>query len=91
MTTRSRAATIDDTAVLEGNADSAAHFRVTLSAASALPVTAEYRSADGDARSPNDYLAVAATLTFAPGRATPVLVVVNLTCRSKPRRPSMSI
>ncbi len=42
-------------------------FVVSLSAASASPVTVSYATADGTAAAPGDYAAKTGTLTFAPG------------------------
>ncbi len=44
-----------------------ATFTVTLSAASGLPVTVDYASADGSATAGSDYTGVSGTLSFAPG------------------------
>jgi Ca2+-binding RTX toxin-like protein len=43
---------------------------VTLSAASALPVSVNYATGDGSAVAGADYLATTGTLTFAPGQTT---------------------
>ncbi len=63
---------IDDVTVLEGNT---AIFTVTLSAASATPVTVDFSSHDGTAGAPGDYGAVGGTVTFAPGQTTQTVVV----------------
>jgi hypothetical protein len=71
---------ISDVAVLEGSAGTTnAVFTVTLSAASALPVTVLASSADGTATAPSDYILLPPTLlTFAPGITTmTVTVLVN--------------
>ena len=44
-----------------------AFFTVTLSAASSLPITVDYATADGTAKQPGDYVATSGTLTFARG------------------------
>ncbi|HEY0081279.1 MAG TPA: Calx-beta domain-containing protein, partial [Pyrinomonadaceae bacterium] len=56
-----------------------AAFTVSLSNASAAPITVDYETADGTAFAPDDYNAVApATLTFTPGQTSQfVNVAVN--------------
>ncbi len=71
---------INDFAVLEGNSGTTnAVFTVTLSAVSAQTVTVVAASADGNANSPADYLALApTTLTFLPGETSKsITVAVN--------------
>jgi hypothetical protein len=52
-------------------------FTVSLSAASALPVTVSYSTADGTATvAGNDYVPASGTLTFAPGETTQTITVV---------------
>ena len=55
------------------------NFTVTLSAASNLPVTSTYATANGTATAPSDYAAIASTLlTFNPGDTTKtVSVTIN--------------
>jgi ELWxxDGT repeat protein len=73
----SPALTIGDATVTEGNAGThAATFTVTLSAASTLPVTVHYTTADCTASAPSDYTAVSGTLTFAPGETSKTLSVL---------------
>jgi aryl-phospho-beta-D-glucosidase BglC (GH1 family) len=50
-------------------------FTVTLSAASATPVTAAYATADGTAKAGVDYTATSGTLSFAPGQTTQSITV----------------
>ena len=50
-------------------------FTVTLSAASASPVTVNYATIDGSATSGSDYNATSGTLTFAPGVLTQSITV----------------
>src|SRR5581483_3512923 len=51
-------------------------FTVTLSQASATPVTVAYTTADGTATlADNDYLATSGTLTFAAGQTTQTITV----------------
>ncbi len=62
---------ISDTEVLEGDIGSTlARFTVTLTGQSSLPVTVSVATQDGTATAGLDYLAGAATLTFAPGETT---------------------
>jgi subtilisin family serine protease len=64
----------------EGNSGSTNFgFTVTLSAASATPVTVNYATANGTATSGSDYVAVTSTpITFAPGALTQTVnIVVN--------------
>src|SRR5262249_20925340 len=64
----------------EGNTGTrGATFTVTLSAASALPVSVQYATADGSATAVSgDYQTAAGTLTFAPGQTSKrVTVVIN--------------
>src|SRR5205085_8922826 len=52
-------------------------FTVSLSAASTLPVTVSYRTADGTATvAGNDYVAASGTLTFVSGATTQTITVV---------------
>ena len=67
---------IDDRTVAEGNRGTRSMtFTVTLSEASAEPVTVEYTTVDGSATAPADYTATAGTLTFAPGEVATTIVV----------------
>jgi hypothetical protein len=51
-------------------------FTVTLSASYDAPVTVNFATADGTARTSNkDYVATSGTLTFAPGETTRTIVV----------------
>jgi hypothetical protein len=60
----------------EGNSGNAnASLTVSLSKASALPITVEYKSADGTATAGQDYEAVSGTLTFPPGQTTKQVAV----------------
>ncbi len=69
---------IDDASLFEPDSGTAAvTFDVTLSAASANPVTVNYYTGDGSAVSSSDYTAVNGTLTFAPGQ-TAETVTVNV-------------
>lgn len=63
--------TVNDIRVAEGDSGTTtARFTVTLSAASARPVTVEYVTADGTALAGSDYEAASGTLTFAPGETS---------------------
>ena len=56
----------------------AATFMLTLSAASELPVSVSYATADGTAVAGSDYIAASGTASFAPGATTAeVTVLVN--------------
>jgi fibronectin-binding autotransporter adhesin len=58
---------ITDVAKAEGESGTTPFsFDVTLSGASASPVTVHYATADGTATAPDDYAAASGTLTFAP-------------------------
>ena len=73
------ALSINSVSAAEGNAGTSAFtFTVTLSAASATPVTVQFATADGTATAGSDYTAASGTLTFAPG-VTSQPVVVNVT------------
>ena len=71
---------IDNVTVAEGGL---ATFTVTLSQASAAPVTVEYATGDANFGNPAtadvDYNRAAATLTFAPGTTTQTISVQTLT------------
>jgi hypothetical protein len=68
--------TISNAAVTEGHTGTvAATFTVTLSAASALPVTAAYATADSSAAANGDYQATSGTMTFAPGQTSKTITV----------------
>ena len=59
-------------------ADGTIEFPVTLSAASAHPVTARYTTFDGSATQPDDYTAATGTLTI-PAHTTTATIAVTLT------------
>jgi len=62
---------VGDASVTEGNAGTTPlSFPVTLSAASAQPVSVTYATADGTATAPSDYAAANGTLTFNPGETS---------------------
>lgn len=71
--------TIDDVVVLEGNSGTtSATFTARLSAASAIPVTAEFTTVDGTAtEADNDYQARRGQISFAGG-ATQTTVVIEV-------------
>src|SRR5262249_53579729 len=50
---------------------------VSLSAASATPVSVTYGTADGTATAPGDYTAETGTVTFAPGRTSRLILLVT--------------
>lgn len=70
---------IDTVELPEGNAGTTPFvFTVSLSAASASPVTVDFTTRDGTALAGSDYVATSGTLTFAPGELTkPITVLVN--------------
>lgn len=61
---------IGDVAVMEGNAESVVSVPLTLSAASADVVIANWTTEDATAKSGSDYAAASGTVTFAPGETT---------------------
>jgi Calx-beta domain/FG-GAP-like repeat/FG-GAP repeat len=68
---------INDVSVVEGNTGAvAATFTVTLSFASAEPVTVAYATADGSATPGSDYQATSGTLTFNPGETSKTITVL---------------
>ena len=67
---------INDVRVREGNSGNAnATFTVTLSSAQSVPVTVDYATVDGTARSGSDYIATSGTLTFERGQTTKTITV----------------
>jgi len=67
---------VSDALVTEGDSGTKnAIFTVSLSAASADPVTVDYATADGSARAPGDYTATTGTLTFAAGELSKQVAV----------------
>ncbi len=68
---------IDDATLLEGHAGTRpVTFIVSLTAASALPVTVDFMSADGTATSGTDYTALPPrTLTFTPGETSHTITI----------------
>ena len=67
---------IGDAVLVEGNSGTSnLVFTVTLSAASGLPVTVGYATADGTALAGSDYAATTGTLTIAAGQTTGTIVV----------------
>ncbi|OYX75791.1 MAG: hypothetical protein B7Y95_00655 [Rhizobiales bacterium 32-66-11] len=67
---------VGDATVTEGNAGTSdLAFAVSLSAASATPVTVTYATANGTASAGADYAALTGTLTFAPGETSKVVHV----------------
>jgi hypothetical protein len=67
---------VSDAMVTEGDSGTKnALFTVSLTAASAGPVTVDYATADGSATAPDDYVAMMGTLTFAPGELSKQVVV----------------
>jgi uncharacterized repeat protein (TIGR01451 family)/CSLREA domain-containing protein len=70
---------IGDVTLNEGNSGTTSFdFPVTLSPASAFPVTVSYVTVDGTASAGSDYQPVSGTVTFAPGQTTKTIsVLVN--------------
>jgi len=64
----------------EGNTAAPAHgsFMVTLSAASTMPVTVHYATADGTATAGSDYVTQSGSLTFAPGETQNTIQVAAI-------------
>jgi uncharacterized repeat protein (TIGR01451 family) len=73
------ALSINDVTLAEGNSGTTSfNFTVTLTPASAFPVTVNYATADNTAIVGSDYQPASGSLTFAPGQTTkPVSVLVN--------------
>jgi hypothetical protein len=68
---------IGDVARREGHSGTTLFvFTVTLSAASDVPVTVNFATADGTAKAGEDYDAASGTLTFAPGETSKTVTVV---------------
>ena len=68
---------INNVSQLEGTGGSTNFvFTVTLSAASGLPVTVDFATANGTAIAPGDYATQAGTVTFNPGQTTKTITVV---------------
>jgi sugar lactone lactonase YvrE len=64
--------------ILRFGAASQAVFTVSLSFASAIPVTVDYETADGTAAAGSDYEQTSGTLTFAAGETTKTVLVRTL-------------
>ena len=89
MPTPTPGITVGDLSITEGNPQAVSGtgsavtttpltFTVSLSAASAQPVTVQYATANGTAVVGSDYAAASGTLTFAPGETQkPVTVLVS--------------
>ena len=68
---------ISDVARTEGNSGTTLFvFTVTLSAASDVPVTVNFATANGTAKAGEDYDAKSGTLTFAPGETSKTITIV---------------
>lgn len=68
---------VGDIEVLEGSSGTTnATFTVTLSAASGLPVTVNYATANGTASAGPDYVGKSGTLNFAPGTTSASVAVL---------------
>ena len=69
--------TIGNVEVLRpSSVDVKAEFPVTLSAASAFPVTVSYQTVNGTAFPPNDYTATSGTVMFAPATTSQTIAVI---------------
>jgi probable HAF family extracellular repeat protein len=67
---------INDVTMLEGHTGSKLFaFTVTLSSPSAVPVTVNFATANGTAKSTEDYTARSGALTFAPGETTKTILI----------------
>ena len=67
---------VGDASVAEGNSGTTTlSFPVTLSAASAQPVSVTYATANGTATAPSDYTAANGTITFTPGETSKTISV----------------
>jgi chitinase len=71
--------TVGNVTASEGNSGTTSFsFAVTLSAASGVPVTVDFATADSSAVAPGDYATTSGTLTFSPGQtAKQIVVAVN--------------
>src|SRR6266581_1755378 len=70
------ALSVDDVTVTEGDSGTVtATFTVSLDAASTLPITVDYATADDTATAPDDYLPASGTLAFTPGQTSGVVTV----------------
>jgi len=70
---------IGDVTVVEGDSGTVnAVFTVTLSAASGLPVTVNFATADGTATAGSDYIAATGDVTFAPGETSKTITVQTI-------------
>ncbi len=71
---------VGDATFAEGGAAAPGHaiFTVSLSAASATPVTVNYATANGTATAGSDYVAQSGTLTFAPGETQKTIQVAAI-------------
>ncbi len=71
------ALSISDVTLAEGNSGTTSFdFTVTLTPASAFPVTINYATADDTAIAGSDYQATSGSLTFAPGQTTKTVSVL---------------
>src|SRR5262249_10294656 len=68
-------ASTDTTVTENAGSITGAVFTVSLTAASAQPVSVSYATADGTATAGTDYIPTAGTLTFAPGATTQQITV----------------
>jgi chitinase len=67
---------IDDANIMEGDAGTKnLVFKVTMSGATAAPVTVQFQTGNIGAVSPGDYTARTGTITFAPGVTTATITV----------------
>lgn len=70
------AASVADLAVIEGNSgQNELVFQITLSKASAVPVTLAYATQSGTAAAGSDFLSASGTVTFAPGEISKAVAV----------------
>src|SRR3989442_15993284 len=77
MLFRSPQLTINNVTLAEGNSGTTnAVLTVSLSAASALPVSVNWATANGTASAPSDYLTNSGTLTFAARQTTETITIV---------------
>jgi Calx-beta domain-containing protein len=68
---------INGVSLAEGNSGTTSFtFTVTLSAASGLPVSVDFATADGSALATGDYQSQTGSLTFSPGQTTKTITVL---------------
>jgi DNA/RNA endonuclease G (NUC1)/PKD repeat protein len=84
--------TISDPTITEGDSGSTTlTFTVSLSAASAKPITVNYSTVDGTATADSDYTAASGILSFAPGQISQTLTMAILGDRRQENHETFSV